>query len=222
MSHPAPPAGFTNAPNASNAPKRALIVIDVQNEYFNGKLRISYPDVAITLPNICRAMDAAAAAGIPVVVVQHLMPSGAPVFARGSDTAALHPEIARRPHDLLVEKTMASALTGTSLGGWLRERGIDTLVVVGYMTHNCDDSTVRQAHHEGWKVELLHDATGALPYRNAAGAATAEEIHRVFTVVMHSNFAAVASTEDWLAAVEAGAPLPVDNVFLSHQRAVGD
>lgn len=203
-----------------NAPKRALIVIDVQNEYFNGKLCIEYPDVRVTLPNICRAMDAATAAGIPVVVVQHLTPPGAPVFARGSDTAALHPEIARRPHDLLVEKTMASALTGTPLGAWLRERGIDTLSIVGYMTHNCDDSTARQAYHEGWKVELLHDATGALPYRNAAGAATAEEIHRVFTVVMHSNFAAVASTAQWLAALAGGEALPIDNVFLSNQRAL--
>ncbi|WP_265943042.1 isochorismatase family protein [Dechloromonas sp. A34] len=56
--------------------KRALIVIDVQNEYFTGKLRIEYPDVRDSLANICRAMDAASAAGIPVVVVQHLLPEG--------------------------------------------------------------------------------------------------------------------------------------------------
>lgn len=204
----------------TKTPRRALIVIDVQNEYFSGKLRIEYPDVAISLPNIARAMDAATAAGIPVVVVQHLLPAGAPVFGRGGESAELHPEIARRPHDLLVEKNMASALTATPLGAWLRERGIDTLTIVGYMTHNCDDSTVRQAHHEGWKVELLHDATGALPYANAAGTATAEEIHRVFTVVMHSNFAAVADTDAWLSAVAAGEALPIDNVFLSNQRAI--
>ena len=201
-------------------PSRALIVIDVQNEYFTGKLRIEYPDVAISLPNITRAMDAAAAAGIPVVVVQHLFPAGAPVFGRGGESAELHPEIARRPRNLLVEKSMASALTGTNLGAWLRERSIDTLTVVGYMTHNCDDATVRQASHEGWKVELLHDAAGSLPYTNAIGSATAEEIHRVFTVVMHTGFAAVVSTDDWLAAVANGTPLAADNVFLSNQRAV--
>lgn len=206
---------------SAQKPRRALIVIDVQNEYFSGKLRIEYPDVRTSLPNISRAMDAAAAAGIPVVVVQHLLPAGAPVFARGSDSAELHPEIARRPRDLLVEKNVASALTGTPLAGWLRERGIDTLTVIGYMTHNCDDSTVRQAHHEGWKVELLHDASGSLPYRNAIGAASAEEIHRVFTVVMHTGFAAVASTDDWLAALASGEALPIDNVFLSNQRALG-
>lgn len=201
-------------------PRRALIVIDVQNEYFNGNLRIEYPDVQQSLANICSAMDAAQATGIPVIVVQHVLPEGAPVFARGSEGADLHPQIAARQRDHLVEKSMASALAGTDLGPWLREHGIDTLTVVGYMTHNCDDATVRQAAHEGWKVELLHDAAGALPYANALGCASAEEIHRVFTVVMHTGFAAVVSTNEWLQAIHNGASLSADNVYLSNQRAL--
>ncbi len=205
---------------AQRPPQRALIVIDVQNEYVTGKLRIEYPDVNSSLANIARAMDAAHAAGIPVVVVQHLYPAGAPVFARGSDGAALHPVVVERHRDHLVEKQLASSLAGTELGPWLRERGIDTLSIVGYMTHNCDDATARHAMHEGWKVELLHDAAGSLPYANARGSASAEEIHRVFTVVMHTAFAAVVSTDEWLAAVAAGVPLATDNVYLSNQRAL--
>lgn len=205
-----------------NPPKRALIVIDVQNEYVTGKLRIEYPDVTQSLGNIGRAMDAARATGIPVVVVQHLTPEGTPVFARGSDGAALHATVAGRAYDHRVEKSMASALTGTGLGPWLRERGVDTLSIVGYMTHNCDDATARQASHEGWKVELLHDAAGSLPYANAQGAATAEEIHRVFAVVMHTGFAAVVSTDQWLEALADGESLAADNVYLSNQRAVGN
>lgn len=204
----------------SQAAKRALIVIDVQNEYVTGNLRIEYPEVQQSLANIARAMDAAHAAGIPVVVVQHLAPEGSPVFARGSEQADLHPLVAARPRDHLVTKAMASALAGTGLGDWLRERGVDTLSVVGYMTHNCDDSTVRQASHEGWNVELLHDAAGALPYANALGSATAEEIHRVFTVVMHTGFAAVVSTAAWLDAIGSGQRFAADNVYLSNRRAV--
>ena len=79
--------------------QRALVVIDVQNEYFTGNLRIEYPDVRQSLANICQAMDAAHAAGIPVVVVQHLLPEGFPVFARGSQGAELHPEVGRRHRD---------------------------------------------------------------------------------------------------------------------------
>ncbi len=203
-----------------NQPKRALIVIDVQNEYVTGNLRIEYPDVQLSLGNIARAMDAAQAAAIPVVVVQHLAPATSPLFARGSQQAELHATVADRPHDLHVEKSLASALTGTELSAWLRDRQIDTLTVVGYMTHNCDNSTVVQAHHEGWKVELLHDASGSLPYRNAAGAASAEEIHRIFTVVMNTGFAAVVSTDQWLEAVQGGQALAPDNIYQSNQRAV--
>ena len=204
-----------------SSPKRALIVIDVQNEYFSGKLGISYPDPAITLPNVGRAMDAAAAAGIPVVVVQHITPPGTPIFAAGSHGAALHPSIAERPRDHLISKQMASCFTGTDLADWLRERSIDTLSIVGYMTHNCDAATVLHASHDGWQVELLHDASGSLPYRNRAGSASAEEIHRVFTVVMQTGFAAVASTDDWIAAVQAGQPLAAsEGVLGSHLQAV--
>ncbi|MFN2777474.1 isochorismatase family protein, partial [Escherichia coli] len=62
-------------------------------------------------------------------------------------------------------KATASSFLGTGLADWLRERDIDTLAVVGYMTQHCDDSTIRQAIHEGWQVEYLHDASGSVPYR---------------------------------------------------------
>ncbi|WP_236208830.1 cysteine hydrolase family protein [Pseudomonas tohonis] len=201
-------------------PKRALIVIDVQNEYVSGDLLIEYPPVDQSLANIGRAMDAATAAGIPVVLVQHLAPEDSPIFARGSRGAELHPLVADRAHDHRVQKALPSALTGTDLGPWLRERGIDTLTIVGYMTQHCDESTARQARHEGWNVELLHDATGSVPFANDLGSASAEEIHRVFTLVSHTGFAAVASTEQWLAALAAGEALQPDNLYLSNQRAV--
>lgn len=203
------------------SPRRALLVIDVQNEYFTGKLRIEFPPVELSLPNIALAMDTARAAGIPVIVVQHDTPEGAPVFARGSDTWQLHPVVAERPADHCINKTQASAFAGTDLGQWLSDQGIDTLTVVGYMTHNCDAATIYEASHRGLTVEFMADATGSLPYANAAGQASAEEIHRVFSTVFHSNFAAVTSTAQWVAAVRDGARIERDNVFLSNQRAKG-
>lgn len=202
------------------APRRALVVIDVQNEYFEGGgLPIEYPPIDQSLPNVLRAMDAAREAGVPVVVVRHEAPKGAPVFQADAPGGQLHPEVARRAHDHLVTKSFPSVFTGTGFAEWLTGRGIDTLSVAGYMTHNCDASTVFEAMHRGLNVEFLADATGALPYANAAGSATAQEIHRVFSVVFHSNFAAVVSTDEWLAAVAAGKPLPKDNVVASNQRA---
>ncbi|HET6338351.1 MAG TPA: isochorismatase family protein [Polyangiales bacterium] len=63
-------------------PRRALIVIDVQNEYVTGDLPIEYPDVGLSLRNIGRAIDAAHAQRIPVVVVQNTAPAGAPIFVK--------------------------------------------------------------------------------------------------------------------------------------------
>lgn len=202
------------------SPRRALIVIDVQNEYFaGGNLPIEYPLIGDTLPNIARAMDAAHAAGVPVVVVQHTAPPGAPVFDKATERWQLHPEVARRPADHRIEKHFASAFTGTGLADWLAAQGIDTLAVAGYMTHNCDAGTIYEAAHRGLAVEFLTDASGALPYANAAGRASAEEIHRVFSVVFHSNFAAAVPTADWTTAVQAGQPLAKDNVYASNLRA---
>ncbi|MEM5382103.1 cysteine hydrolase family protein [Paraburkholderia phymatum] len=202
-----------------STPRRALIVIDVQNEYVTGDLPIEYPDVQTSLANIGRAIDAARAARIPVVVVQNLTPPGAPIFARGSDGAALHSVVASRERDHFMEKALPSAFTNTDLADWLAARDIDTLTVIGYMTHNCDASTINHALHMGLAVEFLHDATGSVPYENSAGFASAEEIHRVFCVVLQSRFAAVASTQQWIAAVESGGPLERGSIYASNQKA---
>ena len=198
--------------------RRALIVIDVQNEYFTGQMKIEYPPLAVSLPNITRAMDAARAADIPVVIVQHDAPEQSPIFAQGSDGWQLHAEVAKRPATHHINKTYGSVFAGTDLAQWLADNGIDTLTVVGYMTHNCDAATIYEAAHKGLTVEFLSDASGSPSYENAAGKASAEEIHRVSSTVFHSSFAAVGSTKDWIAAVREGKALERDNIFMSVQR----
>lgn len=202
----------------STTPRRALLVIDVQNEYFSGDLPIEYPPVDQSLPNIMRAIKAAQAAKTPVIVVQHDAPEESPVFAKGSDGWQLHPAVKEVAADHHINKIMADVFAGTDLKQWLASNNIDTLTVAGYMTHNCNASTIYHAAHEGYKVEYLSDATGALSYENAGGKASAEEIHRVFSTVFHSNFAAVVTTQEWIDAVNAGAVLEPDNIYLSNLR----
>lgn len=202
-----------------NKPHRALIVIDVQNEYVNGNLPIAYPAVEGSLANIGRAMDAARAAGVPVVVVQNTAPAGAPLFDKGSHGWALHEVVAGRPREHFIEKRLPSAFTGTDLGAWIRQHGIDTLTVAGYMTHNCVASTVFEALHAGLAVEVLEDATGSVPYANRAGAASARQIHDTFMVVFQSRFAAVLPTSAWIDVLATGSAPERDTIYGSNQRA---
>lgn len=199
--------------------RRALIVIDVQNEYVTGNLPIEFPDISLSLANIGRAMDAAKAADIPVIVVQQSAPAGSPIFARGSDGWELHEVVRSRTRSHYIEKKLPSAFAGTDLAGWLDEHKIDTLTVTGYMTHNCVAATIMHAFHNSLAVEFLSDAAGSLPYINKAGAASAKEIHRSFAIVMQARFAAVMSTAEWINLLRSNGIAERDNLFQSNQRA---
>ena len=164
-------------------------------------------------------MDAAKTAAIPVVVVQNILPETMPIMAQGTFGAELHHSIIERGWDHHILKDLPSAFTNTGLEEWLRARDITTITIAGYMTHNCDFSTAVQALHSGFSVELLSDASGSLPYANRAGSASAEEIHRVMTVVMQSRFATVMTTAEWLDAIADGVTPERDGIFNSYQRA---
>jgi nicotinamidase-related amidase len=198
---------------------RALIVIDVQNDYIGGHLPIEFPPVEQSLANIGRAMDVAKAASIPVVVVQNVLPESAPFMATGSHGAELHPSVVERGWDHYILKNLPSVFVNTGLEEWLRERKIDTITIIGYMTHNCDFSCAVYGMHAGFTVEILSDATGSVPYANRAGRATAEEIHRVVNVVMQARFANVMTTDEWITALGTGVSPQRDSIFGSNQRA---
>ncbi|MDR3516433.1 MAG: cysteine hydrolase family protein [Azospirillaceae bacterium] len=203
----------------SASSRRALILIDVQNEYVTGNLPIEYPDVRLSLRNIARAAQAAVAAQIPIIVVQNSAPVTAPLFAKGTPGWALHPVVAGLPAAHSIEKSLPSAFTGTDLAAWLTGQDIGILTVAGYMTHNCVDSTIKHALHDGWQVEHLYDATGSVSYANQVGTVSAEAIHRAFSVVLQSRFAAVLTTDAWIEALTSGAPPQRDSIFASNQRA---
>ena len=181
----------------ADKPKRALLVIDVQNEYFTGKLPVSYP--AGSLSKVLSAMDAARLHKVPVVAIQHAAPQPeSTVFRMGSKEWELHPEIAAREHDVLIAKSLPGSFTGTQLEAWLRERCIETVVISGYMTQMCCDTTARQAMHRGFNVEFLSDATGTLDLQNEAGKVSGEELHRAILVTQQMRFSEVLPTGDWI------------------------
>ncbi len=89
--------------------KRALLVIDVQREYFDGALPISYPHGH--LEEILQVMDAATKADVPTIVVRHHQSDPeSPIFRLHSDMWQLHPEIERRPRSHLVDKQLPGSL----------------------------------------------------------------------------------------------------------------
>lgn len=199
------------------SPRRALIVIDVQQQYFDGVLAIEHPPRDRSVAQIARAVDAASERGIPVVVVQHELPEGAPVFAAGSGSQQLHSEIARRADraSKRVSKQFGSVFADTDLLEWLCAEGVDTVTLTGYMTNNCVLASAAAAEPLSLSVEVLSDATGAIPLSNGAGSATASQVHETLMTLLDSNWAAVTTTDAWVEALQADSALEGGNLVES-------
>ena len=177
--------------------KRALLIIDVQNEYFTGKLPVTHPENSFG--NIIKVMDFANENNIPVLLIQHTNPGkDSATFKKGTDEHRIHDEVLKREYDKIIEKNLPGSFTGTELGSWLEDNDIDTLVISGYMTQMCCDTTARQAMHLDFNVEFLSDATGTLDISNSAGEINAEELHKAILITQAMRFSKVMSTEEWI------------------------
>lgn len=176
--------------------KRALIVIDVQNEYFTGRLPVSYP--SNSFENILKVIDVSKKENIPVIVVQHSSDISNTPFEKGTVGWELHDSIKDLEFEHYVEKTLPSSFVGTDLQEWLENNSIDTLVISGYMTQMCCDTTARYAKHLGYEVEFLSDATGTLSIENDGGKVSAKELHDAILVTQAMRFSKVISSKDWI------------------------
>lgn len=211
-----------------NSSHRALIVVDTQRDYFdeNSPLAIQYPPREDSLAKINETLDVAVRNGLPIVAVRHEFPAGAPIFAAGSDGARLHPDVEKRvsgdADSKHVVKSVASVFADNDLADWLRSKDVDTITLVGYMTNNCILASAAAAEPLGFAVEVLQDATGAIHLSNEAGAIPARQIHQALMVLLHSNFAAVADTEEWAARAESGQALPRSDLGSSAMKGRAD
>lgn len=175
---------------------RALLVIDVQREYFDGALPITHP--AGHLERILKVMDQATEKGVATAVIRHHQADPeSPIFRLNSEMWNLHDEVESRPRDILIDKQLPGSFTGTELDKWLKSIDADTLSIAGYMTHMCCDTTARQAFHRGYKVEFLRDATGTLDVENEAGAASAEQLQTSILVAQQMFISEVIDSDVW-------------------------
>ena len=181
---------------ALNPRKTALLVIDVQNEYFDGQWPI--PDGDVALYRIEQAIDASHKAGTKVIYVQHeVLRSDRGIFLRGTHGFELHPRLRPRPEDPQIVKNYPGAFTKTNLKDILHEHSIDTLAISGYMTHMCCDTTAREGFQRDFRVLFLSDATATRDGQHPTlGTVDHRELHRATLITQASMFAQVLPTNE--------------------------
>lgn len=175
----------------------ALIVVDVQNEYFTGCMPITYPENSFD--NIKKAIRAAKQHDLPVIFVKHLCASpDATSFRLGAFEQELHADLIELGADHIVTKEMASSFHNTDLKEYLDSHGITTVTVAGYMTQMCCDTTARYAAHLGYKVNFLSDGTGTLDFTNEQGHVSAKDLHTATLITQANFFSHVLTTDAWI------------------------
>jgi nicotinamidase-related amidase len=139
---------------------KALLVIDVQNDYFPGG-KFPLWNAEGTLAKIEAAISRSEEAGIPVINVQHVFRGpieAAPFFADGTDGVVIHPRIvAATPQAVTVVKESADSFRQTNLAATLQKLGTTELLVCGMMTHNCVTHTAISEAAKPFKITVLPD-----------------------------------------------------------------
>lgn len=188
--------------------KPGLVIIDVQHEYFAPEGRWPLPDAPKALARIQELLGAAREAGIPVFHVTHEgLDPNAPVFRAGSPGARMHEAISILPGEQHITKHFPGSFTQTPLEAYLRRAGIDTLIVCGFMTHLCCDTTTRQASERGLSVLFTSDATATRDLALRGETVPHQRVHETTLAVM-TNFATVLTTEEIRERVGAAARVP--------------
>ncbi len=141
----------------------ALLVIDAQPEYFTPIGKLVLPDGPKAVERIAHVLAWARGRGMPVVhIVHESRRPGAVTFAPGSPALAVHPAASPIAGEPVIQKHLPGSFTNTSLDDELKTRGIARVIISGFMTQMCCDTTAREAAHRGYKVTMLSDATAAM------------------------------------------------------------
>lgn len=177
--------------------KQALLVIDVQNDYFeHGKMELYLPEKA--LQQINKVEDKFISKGLPIIYIQHIKNQpNADFFERGTRGSFLHEKLKVAPSSIVIEKQYPNSFLKTTLKETLESLEIEQIVITGMMTHMCVDSTTRASKELGYNPILLSDATATKNLHSNHLEVSAEQVQASFLAALE-NFSEVITTDDFL------------------------
>jgi len=157
-------SGLPAAP--SRLSESALILVDAQNTYRTGVMQLSGVEPAL---DACASLLARARAlKVPVIHIQHDAGPGTPYDIR-SEIGAIADKVAPAEGEPVVVKNYPNSFLNTDLDARLKALGVKNVVVAGFMTHMCINSTGRGAFNLGYAVTVPANATATRPLAGPDG-----------------------------------------------------
>lgn len=167
----------------------ALVIVDAQNTYRGGVMQLVGVEPA--LDECARLLARARELKILVVHIQHDAGPGSPYDVR-AEIGAIADKVAPLAEEPVVTKSYPNSFVDTDLDARLKAAGVKNLVVVGFMTHMCINSTARGAFNLGYGVTVPAAATATRPLLSPNGAmVTAEAVQAAVLAALGDLFAVV-------------------------------
>ncbi len=178
--------------------KTGLLLVDIQNDYFKpGKFELCGMEEAAH--NAQRLLTAFRRAGLPLIHIQHQsLRQGAPFFVPGTNGVEIHPSVQPLPGEIVQVKHVPNSFKETEVADLLREKGVETLIICGAMSHMCIDATTRAAFDFGFQCIVAEDACTTCQLEFKGKIIEADLVHSAFMAALAHIYADVISTDECL------------------------
>jgi nicotinamidase-related amidase len=173
----------------------ALLLVDIQNDYFpGGRMELHRSDAAGGVAG--RLLESFRERRLPIVHIQHISARPEAAFFRpGTPGVEIHPLVAPIEGETVIQKHYPNAFRDTPLLAHLQQQGITRLVIAGMMTHMCVDATVRAAVDHGFEVRTVRDACATKDLKSGEGVVPAAEVHAAFLAALDGTYGRVMTAE---------------------------
>ena len=174
--------------------KSALVLIDCQNTYREGIMQLEGVEPA--LQECAKLLQRARDAGATVIHIRHDAGPGSP-YDVNAPIGAIADIVAPADGETVITKSFPSSFEQTNLDAELKKRGVEELVLAGFMTHVCVNSTARAAFNHGYRTTVVGNATATRALANPLGGVLpADAVHNAALTALTDIFAIVVPSQE--------------------------
>lgn len=190
--------GFSQQNQLRQNMTTALILIDIQNDYFNnGKMTLVGPDIASE--NAKLLLERFRTDSLLIIHIQHIATSPTATFFLPNTTGVeIHENVRSLGQEKIIIKHYPNSFRETELLDYLKSKNITNLVICGMMTHMCIDATVRAAKDFGFNIVLIGDACATRDLEINGQIVRSEEVQKSFLAALNYSYATVKTTKQYL------------------------
>ncbi len=176
----------------------ALILVDIQNDYFPGG-RMELEGIEAAAVNAARLLEHYRSRALPIFHIRHIAARpGATFFLPDTPGSEIHASVMPLPGETIVVKRFPNSFRETDLLNRLQQAGVGELTICGAMSHMCIDATTRAAFDSGFTCRVAHDACATRALAFGSVTVPAAQVHASFMAALGAAYAQVLTTADVL------------------------